>query len=254
MRSLMAFVKKEWQESIASYRLVTLVILFSLFGLMNVFVAKYTPEIIANFVSEEFAKAIPTPTLIDAWIQFFKNIGQVGMIVAVILFSGTLTSEYTKGTLTLLVTKGLSRWKIVIAKSFIQTFVFTLAYVSSILLTGIYGWIYFEPIVIPNLVMAISILWLFMWFLIGLIGLGSVLFRTNYFVLLFVGGINVILIVLNMIPKVVKYNPISLGTSSTALIQGTLVVDDLKMTIIVTIGLVILIKTLTIILFNKKAL
>ncbi|MEG2254994.1 MAG: hypothetical protein RSC33_06680, partial [Vagococcus sp.] len=83
---------------------------------------------------------------------------------------------------------------------------------------------------------------------------GSVLFRTNYFVLLFVGGINVILIVLNMIPKVVKYNPISLGTSSTALIQGTLVVNDLKMTIFVTIGLVILIKTLTIILFNKKAL
>ena len=74
MRVLSAFLKKEWQEALASYRLVILIVLFALFGIMNVFTAKYTPEMITYFVSEEFAKSIPTPTLIDAWLQFFKNI------------------------------------------------------------------------------------------------------------------------------------------------------------------------------------
>ncbi|MFW3537411.1 ABC transporter permease [Vagococcus fluvialis] len=254
MRALSAFLKKEWQEALASYRLVILIVLFALFGIMNVFTAKYTPEMITYFVSEEFAKSIPTPTLIDAWLQFFKNIGQIGVIVTVILFSGTLTQEYSKGTLTLLVTKGLSCWKIVTAKFLMNSFIFTLAYLSGISLTFTYGKFYFDSMEVLHLAFGLISLWLFTIFLIALINLGSVLCATNYLVLLVVGGVNVILMLLNFIPDVKEYNPISLFTAGTPLIQGDMVPSDILSAIYVTIGIVVIIKILTIILFNKKSL
>ena len=254
MRALVAFLRKEWQEALASYRLVILIVLFALFGIMNVFTAKYTPEVISYFVSEEFAKAIPTPTLIDAWLQFFKNIGQIGIIVTVILFSGTLTQEYSKGTLTLLVTKGLSRYKIILAKFLVNSFVFTLAFISGILLTFVYGKFYFDSIEVPNLLFGLVTLWLFTIFLLSLINLGSVLFSTNYLVLLFLGGINILLMFLNFIPDVKEFNPISLFTAGTPLIQGDLAQSEIHAAVYVTIGIVILIKILTIVLFNKKSL
>ena len=254
MREFNAFLRKEWQESIANYRLVILLVLFSLFGLMNVFTAKYTPDIIGALVSEEFAAAIPTPTLIDAWLQFFKNVGQIGIIVVVILFSGTLTSEYTKGTLTLLITKGLSRWKILTAKWVMNLFIFTLSLVSSILITWGYGKIYFTDLKIDSLSLALFSLWLFTVLLITLINLGSVLFNTNYLVLLFTGGVTVFLIVLNLIPDFKKYNPINLGVGNSSLIQGEILAADIIPAIYVTIGIVIIINIFSIILFNKKSI
>lgn len=254
MREFIAFLKKEWQESIASYRLLILVIVFALFGLMNVFTAKYTPEIVGHLISEEMASTIPVPKLVDVWLQFFKNIGQVGIFVVVILFSGTLTNEYSKGTLTLLITKGLSRFKIILAKWLMNVLVFTLSYLLAVGLTFIYAQIYFDSMELNQLILGIFILWLFTVFLISLISLASVLFKTNYLVLLFVGGINVGLMLLNLIPKVKEYNPITLGTSSSSLLQGSLGDLDLTKGIVVTIGLIILMNLLAIKLFNKKSL
>lgn len=254
MRGFMSFLRKEWQEAIATYRLAILVILFSVFGLMNVFTAKYTPEIITKFISSELADSLPTPTLIDSWLQFFKNIGQVGIIVVVILFSTTLTNEYSKGTLTLLITKGLSRWKIITAKWLMNISLFTLSFFSVILVTWGYSYIYFEKMSINHLVLALFSLWLFVVFLITLINLGSVLFNSSYLVLLFVGGITVVLMLLNLIPDFKEFNPISLGTGNSALIQGDLNVSELLPALYLTIGLVVLIKILTIILFNKKSI
>ena len=43
MRTLGAFLKKEWMEQIRNSRLLILVLLFLLFGIMNPAVAKITP-------------------------------------------------------------------------------------------------------------------------------------------------------------------------------------------------------------------
>ena len=43
MKSLIAFIKKEWMEQVRSGRLLILLILFTLFGIMNPAIAKLTP-------------------------------------------------------------------------------------------------------------------------------------------------------------------------------------------------------------------
>lgn len=254
MRELKAFIIKEWREAVSSYRVTILVVLFVLFGIVSVFTAKYTPEMISYLISEEFANAIPTPSLTDAWLQFYKNIGQIGIIVSVILFSGTLTREYSHGTLTLLVTKGLKRWKVLVAKYFMNIAVFTLAYLLGMIVTFVYGEIYFKRIELPHLELGLISLWLFMLFLLLLVNLGSVLLKSNYLVLLFVGSINVVLMILNLVPNIRKYNPITLFTAGTPLLQGDLEVAEVLPAIYVTIGIGVLIKILTIKLFNQKSL
>ena len=254
MRSLMAFFKKEWQESLANYRLIIILAVFFLFGLLNVFTAKYTPQLISSLVSEEFAQAIPTPTLIDVWLQFFKNIGQMGIIIVVILFSSTLTGEYTKGTLTLLITKGLPRWQIITAKLLTQMSLFSIAYWLSAGVSALYGMYYFDALVIPDLVFSLIILWVFGLFLLTLIMFASVLFSSGYLVLLFVGGINVVLMLLNMIPNIKTYNPINLFTSSSAMIQQGIEASSLNEATLVTVLTMLVLYGISLVLFNRKSL
>lgn len=80
----------------------------------SAFLAKFTPDIIAAFgagleITEE-------PTALDAWQQFFKNISGIGFSAFIILFGSCMSSEYSKGTLLLLVTKGLARPSVIMAK------------------------------------------------------------------------------------------------------------------------------------------
>lgn len=252
MKALIACLKKEWQETIASYRLLIILSLFGLFGLMNVVTAKFTPQILASLVSKEFADAMPAPVLVDIWLQFYKNIGQVGLIAVVILFSGTLTTEYSRGTLTLLLTKGLARWKVLASKWLMNVFIFTLGYLLAIGITYGYSMIYFEKSTIPNLFNSFLILWVFTLFLISLLMLGSVLFNSNYMVLLFVGLLNVGMMVINIVPDIKKINPINLGISSSSMVQGTIGMSEMTKPLLVTIILMIVIHLLSIKLFNKK--
>ena len=43
MRALLAFLKKEWMETVRSGKLLLLIIIFTIFGIMNPAIAKLTP-------------------------------------------------------------------------------------------------------------------------------------------------------------------------------------------------------------------
>lgn len=70
--------------------------------MMSPLAAKLLPQILA---SEGISITLPDPSAIDSWSQFFKNISQMGLIVTVILFSGVLGTELSKGTLINMLTK-----------------------------------------------------------------------------------------------------------------------------------------------------
>lgn len=65
---MIALLKKEFLESIRTYKLVVIMPIFMFFGITNPIFAKIMPELFKTMegVSIEFA----TPTLIDAWAQF----------------------------------------------------------------------------------------------------------------------------------------------------------------------------------------
>ena len=101
MKSMIAFMKKEWMEQLRSSKVMILGILFVLFGVMNPAVAKLTPWLL-ELMSESLAESgmvITGVTIgaMDSWVQFFKNI-PMALIVFILLESNIFTKEYQTGT------------------------------------------------------------------------------------------------------------------------------------------------------------
>ena len=131
MKSLIAFIKKEILEQIRDGRVLILGMLFVLFGIMNPAVAKLTPWLLET-MSDTLAESGMiiteiTVSAMDSWVQFFKNI-PMALIAFVLMESSIFTKEYQTGTLVLFLTKGLERYKVVIAKSVVITVQWTLGY------------------------------------------------------------------------------------------------------------------------------
>ena len=115
-----AFLKKEWMELVRTGRLLLLLLIFVLFGIMNPAIAKLTPWMMGIMVEQLAESGLAlTAVTVDAmtsWTQFYKNI-PMALGVFVLLHSGIFTTEYQKGTLIPVVTKGLSRPRIAAAKT-----------------------------------------------------------------------------------------------------------------------------------------
>ena len=107
--SIFVAFRKEWLELIRSHRLLIVVIVLAFFGLTSPLAAKFIPEIIALTLGEEAAKIIPTPTVLDAIAQYTKNMGQFGVILALLLTMGAIAQEKDKGTAAMMLVKPLPR-------------------------------------------------------------------------------------------------------------------------------------------------
>ena len=123
MKTLFAFVKKEWMDLVRSGRLMILAILFVLLGILSPAIAKLTPWMMESMGSAMADTGLVISAVrVDAmtsWTQFFKNI-PMALIAFVLMTGGTFTKEYESGTLVLMLTRGLARYKVVLAKDIPQ--------------------------------------------------------------------------------------------------------------------------------------
>ena len=99
MRTLFAFIKKEWMEQTRSGKLLILAIIFGLFGVMNPAIAKLTPWLM-DMLSESLAESGMTVTEVQvdaltSWVQFFKNI-PMALIVFVLMQAGILPKNISR--------------------------------------------------------------------------------------------------------------------------------------------------------------
>src|SRR4030042_4556598 len=115
--SVFVAYRKEWLELIRSHRLLVVAVVLVFFGLTSPLFAKFTPEIITLLPGgEEISKIIPTPTVWDAIAQYVKNLGEFGMILALLLTMGAIAQEKDKGTAAMMLVKPLPRGAFLAAK------------------------------------------------------------------------------------------------------------------------------------------
>ncbi len=223
MKPFFAFFKKELLETIRSGRLWLLGCLFLLFGVMNPAIAKLTPWLM-EILSDSMAESGMTVTavIVDAttsWVQFFKNI-PMALIVVLLLFSGSFTKEYEQGTLILILTKGLPRYNVVMAKALTMLLIWTGGYLLCFGVTYGYNDYFWDNSIVHSLSSAIAFWWLFGAWTICLTVLFSVIAKAHSTVLLGVGGCVLACYLLQQLPKLRRYMPTSL-LNSGALIMGT---------------------------------
>lgn len=252
MRHYFIFLKKELLESIRTYKLFIMLIVFSVFGVISPLIAKLTPFLMKQLASTGIQISIPDPTAFDAWAQFFKNTSQMGLILLIIIFSGILTSELSKGTLIPVLTKGLSRKAVILSKFSVAVLIWTLSLTISALITWMYTLYLFPTDNIHHLVFSIFCLWFFGVFLLSLLIFSSTIIKATYGNLIVVILIVVIGMVLNIIPSIQTLNPIGLFTQNMDLITGSLNPTYFISMILITLTIVVMLLSLSIIIFNKR--
>lgn len=191
MRQWAAFLKKECLEQMRTGRLLILIILFCLFGIMNPAIAKLTPwmmDLMADQLAENgLALSSITVDALTSWTQYFKNIPII-LIVFIVMYSGTLTVEYQKGTLINVVTKGMKRRRILGSKLMVMIAGWT---VGTLLMSGItYGYnaYFWDNHIVKNLLAAVLCYYLAGVWLITVILLASAAAKSASVVILAAGA------------------------------------------------------------------
>ena len=220
MKPLLAFMKKEYVEAARTGKFIILILMFVLFGIMNPAIAKLTPwimEIYSDTLAETGLTA--TNVQVDAmtsWAQFFKNI-PIALIAFVLIFSDIFTKEYRSGTLLLVLTKGLSRYKVVLAKTVLLLSLWTFGYGLCYAITYGYNAYFWDNSIAQNLFLAAVNWWLFGVWVICFIVLFSSLLKNNTEVSLCTGGIVVLMYLLGILPKAKEYSPTMLMDANSLL-------------------------------------
>lgn len=254
MRPLMAFMKKEILELYRSGKLLLAGILFVLFGIMNPAIAKLTPwimEISAESLKESgMVLESVTVDAMTSWGQFYKNMSMV-LLVFIVLFSGSMTNEYQKGTLINMLTKGLERWKVLAAKALVLFGLWSVCYWMYYGITYGYTAYFWDNSIASNLVWAAVCPYLFGVWLIGLVFLFSSFLNGNIAVLIGIAAAVGVNYLVGIIPRAGKYLPVRL-LSSGEMLNGATKVSDFYGAMLVTVVLCVAGVGLAVVVFNRK--
>lgn len=256
MKSFIAFFKKETLECARSGKLTVLCILFLIFGIMNPAIAKLTPWLL-EFLSDSLAESgmLVTNVTVNAltsWTQFFKNI-EIALIVFVLIYSGIFTKEYQSGTLILILTKGFSRYKVVLAKFVVMLTIWTCGYWLCFAVTYGYNAYFWNNSIAPGLMPAAVYWWLFGIWATCLIVLFSTLSKNHTGVLLGTGGSVLGVYLISFLPEIKGYTPITL-LNNTSLLIGAESVDIFTKAVCTTIIMCFALIIASVLIMNKKQL
>jgi ABC-2 type transport system permease protein len=256
MRSLIAFIKKECTQQLRTYKVLILGLIFIFLGFMNPAVAKLTPlllEAMGDALAESgMIITSAEVTALDSWVQFYKNL-PMGLIAFVLLEAGIFTKEYKSGTLILSLTKGLKRYKVVVAKTLVLTLLWTLCYWLHFGITYACNAILWDNSIAQHLLFSAVCWWIFGIMVIALLVLFSIITRSYGLVLLGTGGVVFANYIISIIPKLGKYLPAFLANGS-ALIYGKIEKEEFLPSLLIAIAVSCVCFVISLPMFNKKQL
>ena len=253
MKAFIAFTKKEFIESLRTYRLIILAAVFLLFGVMSPLFAKFLPEILGSLdMGGGATLTLPEPVAMDSWAQFFKNVGQMGMLALIITFCGIMSNEFSRGTLVNLLTKGMKRRTVILSKFLSASALWAGSYLLCLAACWAYTAYYWPASGLSHAFLAFLAPWLFGELLIALLIFGGTLSGNFYGSLGVCGGAVVALLLLNIAPKAQKYNPVVLSSGTLELLNSQKdVADFIPAMIICGVATAVLIVA-SVAVFSKK--
>ena len=254
MKTFITFFKKEVIEQMRTKKLMILCLLFVFFGVMNPLTAKITPWLLEVMSESMESSGIIIKdieiTALDSWVQFFKNVPML-LIIFIFMQNGIFSKEYQDGTLTLVLTKGFERYKIVLAKILTMISIWTVGYLVCFGITYGYTAYYWDNSIASHLFFSSLIWWVFGIFVISLFTVITINFESTGASLSLTGGLVFIIYLISLLPKVNQYLPILL-TDGNSLIYGLKEIKYYIPSLIITIVVIAILICGSVLTFNKK--
>lgn len=252
MRGFAAFTKKEIMEQLRTYKVLIIICVLFVFGMMSPLLAKLMPSIMADMKIDGMIIQMPDPVVTDGYLQFFKNMTQMGVIIILLVFGGTLSGELTKGTLINMLAKGLPRRTVILSKYFAAVILWTVGYLLAAVTNYGYCVYLFKDSSVHNLFLSLFCLWIFVCFVLALILLSSTIAGGSFGGLILSVITILLMILINIVPAVKEYNPVTLASVNGSLILGDMGNADVIRAIWVTVILTVVSLFVSIKLFGKK--
>lgn len=256
MNQFLGFGQKEFLELTRTGKLLLLLLISALFGIMNPLIAKLTPWLISS-MSDQLSEAGMQVNQISvdaftSWTQFYKNIPLLLLIFAVVL-SGSLTGEYQKGALAVLLTKGLRRPVVILTKFSASALLWTLGFWSCFGITYFYNSLFWTNAPVSHLFFSAFCIYVFgLWILCTLL-FSSVLFSSAYGALAACGAVLAFFYFLGFLPRLGDCLPSSL-LSSSALLTNPSSAPSMQKALLLTLLLLLFQLLAALLCFNKKKL
>ena len=153
-----------------------------------------------------------------------------------------------------MVTKGLSRKAVILAKYTVAAALMTISYWIGYAATYGYTTLLWNDNDLSNVAFAAVSLWIVGFLYLSILMIGCVIFKQTFTSILFTGGIVAIISLLGMIEPIAKFNPFILTSKNVDLISGEAVPADFMIPAFISIVLSIFGVLIAIRLFNKKQL
>jgi ABC-2 type transport system permease protein len=158
----------------------------------------------------------------DAAVQFTKNLGQFGVLAAILVTMGSVAGEKDHGTAAFLLTKPVTRGAFLGAKVVAIGALLALGTIVAGVLCWVYTAILFEPLPAGGFVGTVFLVWLSLAVFAAITFLASVVARSA----LVAGGIGIAALlvagILSAIPVVGTYLPTGLWGAADVLAVGTI--------------------------------
>jgi ABC-2 type transport system permease protein len=215
-------VAKELREQWRTRRVVVVVVVFAALAIGSAVLARYTAELIESLGGLPFDVEVPPPKTADAVDQFLKNLGQAGILTAILLAMGSVATEKERGTAALILSKPASRAAFLASKlvaigatlgiGLVAASVIGYAYTAMLFdAPSAGGWAAMTALLLVALVAYASLTFL-----------GSTLTRSALAAAAIGIGGMIVLAVVSVLPNVAPYTPAGLsGAPARALALGT---------------------------------
>lgn len=224
MNGSVAFFKKEMMELMRTRRALVLGMVTVILGVLSPLIARLTPWLMkqmAESLQEQGFIAVDKPvTALDSWMQFGKNY-PILLLAVVILFCGGYVTEYGKGTLIPLFTKGLSRITVVSVKFLTQVMVWSVCFFGVFGITWGYTAYYWDNSVAQSLGQVALYYWLTGVFFLSAVAFFSSFCSSTIQVILGAGGLYFLMTLLGMVESLKGWLPTRLMECISLVSGGT---------------------------------
>jgi len=228
MRQLLTFTRNEFLALVRTGKITVLLIVFSIFGILNPALAKLTPWMLSLMSETLSDQGVTVGTIavnaLTAWTQYFKNLF-MEYVLLLALFGGIFASEYQSGTLVNILTKGLPRWKVALSKWLV---VFACWSVCSWLTFGItfgYSAYFWDNAIVSNLWLAAFCAYMLGIWLFSLELAFASAFSSGMNALLCTGAVYALLFALSLLPSCAPWLPVRLNDAFSLLTRALLPAD-----------------------------
>lgn len=247
----LSLLKKELMEYFKTPKILILGVLFIFFAIASPALAKYMNEIL-KAVATDIEIVFPEPTLTDSWLQFYKNMNTLCLIVYLIVLTGTVSSERSKGSIVLVLTKKVSRFQFLLCKLLAGIIIYTLLLLVSAFVGAYYTNVLFGEYMYQGLFASVLLLWLLGIFYTALAIFVSTIGKspTTSALLGFFGF--AILQVLNISSTVSLYNPAGAASIVNQILANSFDLSKIWISVVFTLTGTVVLFEFSYLIFKKQ--